>query len=120
MTNKEIKKLVETLEHTLVSMQNKNNTDTFNVKMLRGKVELKDEIISNRNKQVKELSDKIQELERENSILRDLTEVQKTEVSNLRNSVSDFEKSEMFIKSILDNPSLTDMETVTEIRKYFK
>lgn len=78
MTNKDIKKLVENLEHTLVSMQNDRNRDAFNLKlnkdrvaMLEAKLELKLEILNNRNNQVKELSNRIQELERENQILRD-------------------------------------------------
>ena len=85
MTNKEIKKLVENLEHTLVSMQNDRNRDSFNLKlnkdrvsMLEAKLELKSELLNNRNNQVKELSDKIQGLERiekqNNKIISELSE----------------------------------------------
>ena len=85
MTNKEIKKLVENLEHTLVSMQNDRNRDSFNLKlnkdrvsMLEAKLELKSDLLNNRNNQVKELSDKIQGLERiekqNNKIISELSE----------------------------------------------
>lgn len=154
MTNKEIKKLVENLESTLVSMQNDRNRDSFNLKlksdkisMLEAKLELKSELLLNRNKQVRDLSDKIQRLEREIetkskqienftesvsnleflldkkdreiSVLQDLKTVNSKEISSLKNQIIDFEEAEGFIRNILDNPSLTDMETVTEIRKIF-
>ena len=64
MTNKQIKELCENLESTLVSQQNQINKDQFNIKMLRGQVELKNELIFNRNKQIKEMNDKIQGLQR--------------------------------------------------------
>ena len=115
MTNKQIKELCENLESTLVSQQNQINQDRFNIKMLRSSIELKDELIFNRNKKIKEMSDKIEqfkrlekaqdinnselsesisnlefllekkdkeieELKRENSILRDNIEVQKNKL----------------------------------------
>ena len=84
MTNKDIKKLCETLESTLVSQQNQVNQDRFNVKMLRGSVELKDELILNRNKQIKEMSDKINQLER-------LEKSQDMNTADLLESISNLE-----------------------------
>ena len=84
MTNKDIKKLCETLESTLVSQQNQINQDRFNIKMLRGSVELKDELILNRNKQIKEMSDKINQLER-------LEKSQDMNTADLLESISNLE-----------------------------
>ena len=84
MTNKDIKKLCETLESTLVSQQNQVNQDRFNIKMLRGSVELKDELILNRNKQIKEMSDKINQLER-------LEKSQDMNTADLLESISNLE-----------------------------
>ena len=140
MTNKEIKKLVETLEHTLVSLQNQNNQNDFNIKMLRGKVELKDEIILNRNKQVTKLNQQIQILEKQVKNFDTLVNEKNGSIGNLEfliqkkdeeikllkktnkqrsEMLEEFDNAEGLIRNILDNPSLTDMETVTEIRKLF-
>ena len=133
MSNKEIKKLVETLEHTLVSLQNQNNQNDFNIKMLRGKVELKDEIILNRNKQVSKLNQQIQILEKQvkrrealineknGSIenLEFLLNKKDEEINQRKEMLEDFDNKDGLILNILNNPSLTDMETVTEIRKLF-
>ncbi len=102
--------------------------------MLNGKIELKDEILFNRNRQVRELSEKLEDikkfkvnkLESKRADLLEsidnltfLLDKKDKEISSLKNSIIDFEQSEGFIRNILDNPSLTDNETVTEIRKIF-
>lgn len=90
MTNKDIKKLVENLEHTLVSMQNDRNRDAFNLKlnrdrvsMLEAKLELKLEILNNRNNQVKEMSDKIQGLEKQVKNFDNLVNEKNESIGNL-------------------------------------
>ena len=147
MTNKDIKKLVENLEHTLVSMQNDRNRDSFNLKlnkdrvaMLEAKLELKLEILNNRNNQVKEMSDKIQGLEKQVKNFDNLVNEKNESIGNLeflidkkneeiellkktnkqrQEMLDEFDNSEGLIRNILDNPNLTDLEIVTEIRKIF-
>lgn len=147
MTNKDIKKLVENLEHTLVSMQNDRNRDAFNLKlnkdrvaMLEAKLELKLEILNNRNNQVKEMSDKIQGLEKQVKNFDNLVNEKNESIGNLeflidkkneeiellkktnkqrQEMLDEFDNSEGLIRNILDNPNLTDLEIVTEIRKIF-
>ena len=119
MTNKEIKELVTKLESTLVSLQNKNNTDSFNVRMLRGQVELKTEIINNRNNQVKEMQNTINEKNGSIGNLEFLLDKKNEEIEALKIKITDFEQAFKMTRDILDNPSLTDNETVTEITKIF-
>lgn len=121
MTNKNLKELLKDLEAGLVSIQNEKNQNAFNVKMLRSQIELKNELIENRNKQIKKMQNIINEkngsignleflLERKDKHLADFDkrEAEKNEEK---------ENFECFLINILDSEELTESEKIKLIRE---
>ena len=138
MTNKELKQLLKDLEAGFVSIQNEKNQNAFNVKMLRSQVELKSELIENRNKQIKKMqniinekNESIENLEflldkkdesiqtRNERISKLLTDIEglENENININEEIDKMDSFECYMINILDNKNLTDTEKIKLIRE---
>lgn len=59
MTNKEIKELLNTIEHTIVSKQNEVQRNRFNLKLYKDRIELLEAKLLARDEKIKELENKL-------------------------------------------------------------